>query len=1064
MRIRTNMAAIFACRQNNKTVSDMQKNLQKLSSGQRINNAADDAAGLSISERMRAKITELSRAGKNVKEGLSLTRTADGALAEINDMLCRARNLCIQAANGTYSEQERSAISDELNGLFSEVDRITAGTYFNSICLFRQKNEETEVTEEVLQPAEPAEPEPPKPKPEYKYTETIEALPEGQFEEWGEITFIHTEDFDPAPKAQQAFASARLDDSIQDVHDLVGKGIKVGTTLYYFGDATFTETGTVPGVSFSHRIDITSYKSIDAAMSLMASRLSANYAFRNVQYDSATRTLTANASLNNLNDGPIVVDGKREENQAISGNGAWANGNEAMTNAPTTTSLREVDGYGTDNNKPTYSTTGTVVLTGVGGAGDPTKMGTKIWNQVKDNALIIDNVIIPFTSVGNGANMTLDEFTSKIAAKINTYENLKATFDVDNRTMTITIKGGPAYPTIIERVNPGTPPKVTTTKLFDVSGVTLTAKKVASADVEKREAWEVTLPDLPSTPFSVKINGSNYVLYDSRTTTLPATDSYTRITCSPSATMVDTRDWGGAVGTIRHLLQSNSAVGSVTVDDDHKITVIAKNTNTPLNLTVGTGDKITVNKAVTEKVTISPDTRLIVYAVDGDPVRRDWSVSFHLGATFDKDKLVGSGFSVASFGRIEFTDGPGTGLRDDYTDVDLSLCNSFEDIRNQIATLWNTSNPNSIFAVDLDKSDPGDIRLRVTYKNTSYMSVTDGLVGMGGLLDQDTVSFSGGVNTGYSQKLLDFSSINENNLDTLLGKGFRINCATCEGEYINVFFCWENNGEIPESFQRYDEGTGEMRTIHNIAIELSKVTDGATIVESIVEQIGSSLTHYTALEVGSDPNILIARERRIGDVTDQSSRLRLGKVLTGVRANFRYDVEKKLISGDPSSEDDPEPPSDSKTESSSGHVIRPIQLKTSSVKIYVGSDPKPQFIPIRLPYLDLAALELDSPTGNVDLNDSSHDAAWWLDRVDRANLSISSVRGDIGADENRLGHAAAELSCSQINLTDSESLIRDSDMADLAVKQIKLQILTQAQQAMLSQANAVAGGALQLLS
>ena len=139
MIIRTNMSSLRSFRESRKTNQALQKNLAKLSSGLQINCAGDDAAGLSISEKMRAKITELDRCQDNVSEGLTLAKTADAALAEINDMLCRAHFLCVEAENGTYSEQERAAISDELNQLFSEIDRISSSSHYNAIPLFRDK-------------------------------------------------------------------------------------------------------------------------------------------------------------------------------------------------------------------------------------------------------------------------------------------------------------------------------------------------------------------------------------------------------------------------------------------------------------------------------------------------------------------------------------------------------------------------------------------------------------------------------------------------------------------------------------------------------------------------------------------------------------------------------------------------------------------------------------------------------------------------------------------------------------------------------------------------------------
>ncbi|WP_124066892.1 flagellin [Clostridium sp. E02] len=136
MRIQHNIAAINSNRQlgsNNGTVA---KNLEKLSSGYRINRAGDDAAGLAISEKMRAQITGLETAQKNANDGISLVQTAEGALTEVHSMLNRMVELADQSANGTYQDQvDRDNLQKEITSLKSEVDRISESTNFNGINL-----------------------------------------------------------------------------------------------------------------------------------------------------------------------------------------------------------------------------------------------------------------------------------------------------------------------------------------------------------------------------------------------------------------------------------------------------------------------------------------------------------------------------------------------------------------------------------------------------------------------------------------------------------------------------------------------------------------------------------------------------------------------------------------------------------------------------------------------------------------------------------------------------------------------------------------------------------------
>ncbi len=136
MRIQHNIMAMSAYRNYNTNTSAVAKNLEKLSSGYKINRAGDDAAGLAISEKMRAQITGLSAAQKNVKDGISLVKTAEGAMQEIQDMLNRMDYLATQSANGTYdNEVDRAALQKEVEQLKSEINRIADSANFNGIKL-----------------------------------------------------------------------------------------------------------------------------------------------------------------------------------------------------------------------------------------------------------------------------------------------------------------------------------------------------------------------------------------------------------------------------------------------------------------------------------------------------------------------------------------------------------------------------------------------------------------------------------------------------------------------------------------------------------------------------------------------------------------------------------------------------------------------------------------------------------------------------------------------------------------------------------------------------------------
>lgn len=151
-----NLSAMNAQRQFGINVKSKTKSAEKLSSGYRINRAADDAAGLSISEKMRKQIRGLTQGITNTQDGISLCQVADGALAEVNDMLHRITELSVKAANGTNSAQDRQYIQEEIHEILQEIDRIGETTKFNELHLF--KEEKTPVSTALTVPVIPSTP------------------------------------------------------------------------------------------------------------------------------------------------------------------------------------------------------------------------------------------------------------------------------------------------------------------------------------------------------------------------------------------------------------------------------------------------------------------------------------------------------------------------------------------------------------------------------------------------------------------------------------------------------------------------------------------------------------------------------------------------------------------------------------------------------------------------------------------------------------------------------------------------------------------------------------------
>lgn len=135
MIVNHNMSALYASRIEGINTNNLQKSIEKLSSGEKINRAGDDAAGLAISEKMRSQIRGLNQASKNIENGVSFIQTAEGYLQETTDVLQRIRELAVQASNGIFSDEDRMQISVEVSQLVAEIDRISSTAQFNGMNL-----------------------------------------------------------------------------------------------------------------------------------------------------------------------------------------------------------------------------------------------------------------------------------------------------------------------------------------------------------------------------------------------------------------------------------------------------------------------------------------------------------------------------------------------------------------------------------------------------------------------------------------------------------------------------------------------------------------------------------------------------------------------------------------------------------------------------------------------------------------------------------------------------------------------------------------------------------------
>ncbi|GHT60121.1 flagellin [Spirochaetia bacterium] len=151
MIINHNMSALYANRELGVTQGDVSKSIEKLSSGQRINRAGDDASGLAVSEKMRSQIRGLNQAERNIQNGVSFIQTTEGYLQETQDILHRLRELSVQSANGIYTDEDRMQIQVEVSQLVDEINRIASHAQFNGMNLLTGSFAQNSVVNKTMQ-------------------------------------------------------------------------------------------------------------------------------------------------------------------------------------------------------------------------------------------------------------------------------------------------------------------------------------------------------------------------------------------------------------------------------------------------------------------------------------------------------------------------------------------------------------------------------------------------------------------------------------------------------------------------------------------------------------------------------------------------------------------------------------------------------------------------------------------------------------------------------------------------------------------------------------------------
>ncbi|MED3650583.1 flagellin [Heyndrickxia sporothermodurans] len=381
MRINHNIQALNAYRNLSQTMSSTSKSLEKLSSGLRINRAADDAAGLAISEKMRSQIRGLSMAERNSLDAVSLIQTAEGALNETHSILQRMRELSVQASNGTLEDNDRGAIQAEMNQLTFEIDRIADTTQFNQKKLFSG--------------AEKGRP--------------FAEISSDQVTYQGTGTWKGTITADPTDPAQVVMDfSAAFGKQLSTAID--GKTFTVNGKTYEI-DIT---NGKTPGLS----------KSSNIAVNLTTAQWKDNAANDTDAVSNINNLLGALTSAINANDPTFTAKATNAENTGTTTDNIINNGKITLT---TKANMAPIDAA-TIKVSTTFANTAVKYL-------DPTNLTTEVKNVIgKPNAINAETFNLKFSEVPKaGDQLKIGNLTINFGTTSKAYANKSATIDITGK-------------------------------------------------------------------------------------------------------------------------------------------------------------------------------------------------------------------------------------------------------------------------------------------------------------------------------------------------------------------------------------------------------------------------------------------------------------------------------------------------------------------------------------------------------------------------------------------------------------------------------------------------------
>ncbi len=1046
MRIQHNIMAMNAYRNYTNNVSAMKANLEKLSSGYKINRAGDDAAGLAISEKMRAQITGLETAQKNAKDGISLVQTAEGALTEVHDMLNRMVELATQSANGTYDNTtDRLQLQKEMDQLNAEINRIADSANFNGIKLLNgdmngkavaTQLAETFAGETFLPPAGDG----------LGVDTVLNKKTEGPIgtsftATLGNVTFANGEDDTFTLKVGDTKLTL---DGVANGKEMSANEIVSALAAKYDGstpdktvnfksadgsDQAFTVTASGNKLTFTQKsAPLTEGQIVDAPKSITASKSASKgtageYTYKIDNAFGAGETLkiggkevtffdstdgsgkTGNIdvnSVNTANDQATAIANlfAGDANWTVKDDGAGTLTFTQVNADPANALTAEISGAG--------EVVGVVNPVAVGtefDAGKPiTHSLTFTANAARGETYTIGSSTVTFVSKGQGdvakgrieVGATTKDTVANLAAYFNAAEDSEftAVADGDKLTLTEKVAGSSTAPVIANNKN--------------VNGVAAAAPKLEElqvADGTNKGKWKL---DFNNCDFQnndqVKILGQTIKIDSagtaSATVAKPNSTSAQDIATAVAAALQEAGGIGAAGGTFT---VTDNGDGSITLEQ-------ATASNTTNVLTAG---NVVAGSSVTSSAAALPATLATDNTGAANATAASWNLK--IGTAFkDGDTLtikLGDTEKTITFkddgsGDIQTGAGNAQNAEDQAAAVAALLTGgAFDDF-----TVTSDADGNIIFTQN-KAIDPATGGADASTIETSTSRAVSGK----GTVTEVTEAKAGAEGGEVTDFLVDTSLISEGSVvngERLASTIFKLDDIVKDGNTFKV-------ADQTFTFKVGADSTTEAADGATL-IDLSKSKD---VLRDAYIQLTNLTKNNSVFEAAGFDGENISFLEKVGQTEEDLS------TFENMAAQFSYSTAATTA------------------------------VKGRSLTLQIG-DTADDYNQLKVDIQDMHAASLGLDKIKISDQDS---AAKAVDVIKAAINTVSDVRGTLGATQNRLDHTINNLSVMTENIQDAESTIRDTDVAAEMMAYTKNNILIQSAQAMLAQANQVPQGVLQLL-